>query len=177
MRVRGYGILIAAGLLGACAGIPPPAPAGTRLEAPGDCGDWFLHLDAAIEPSGVRDAEAHRLPGFSHLRSNRLLASFADEAVHDRRKFPDWLRAMRELDQRSREVELRNLPSAALQVLRAPDKASVRAETLRCANAALAADLNDPDAAAISRRIASTRQRFVRAANFLGIVRSTCRRI
>ena len=94
----------------------------------------------------MRDAGAHRLPGFPHLRSDRLLASFADDVVRDHAKFPDWLGAMRDLDQRSRNQEIRNLPATAAIALGVPDKATLRSEALRCGHVLLAADLNSPDA-------------------------------
>ena len=126
--------------------MPPPVLLHSQDGALHDCADWFQRLDAAIDRSGVRDAEAHRLPGYPHLRSDRLLASFADDAVGDRAKFPDWLRAMRDLDQRSRDREVRNLPAIAVSGLGVPDKAALRAESVRCGNALFAADLNSREA-------------------------------
>ena len=148
MRFRLYAILVTSCLLGACSSMPTLVPAvpapDSRVAALQDCAGWFQRLDAVIDQSGVRDAEAHRLPGYPHLRSDRLLASFADDVAKDRDKFPDWLSALRDLDQRSRDMEIRNLPAPAARALGVPDKASLRAKALQCGNALLAADVNSP---------------------------------
>ena len=78
MRLHLPIVLFATFFLNACSSLPATVAAHANLAD--DCAAWFLRLDAAIDAGGVRDAEAHRLPGFPYLRSNRLLASFADEA-------------------------------------------------------------------------------------------------
>ena len=124
----------------------PPALLRSPDAALQDCADWFARLDAAIDQSGVRDAEAHRLPGYPHLRSDRLLASFADDAAADRAKFADWLRALRDLDQLARDIEIGNLPATAVLALGVPDKATLHAVTSRCGNTLLAAEANSAEA-------------------------------
>jgi hypothetical protein len=120
-----------------------------------DCAGWFRRLDAAIDQSGVRDADAHRLPGYPHLRSNRLLASFADEVAGNPAKFSDWLNELRDLDRQSHDIEIGNLPAAATRELGVPDKAALLAGTRRCGNALVAADAYSVGAS--SRLIAASR--------------------
>lgn len=141
-------LLTAAALLGGCASVPPLSLRGTENSALRECAEWIQRLDATIDESGARDAEAHRMPGFPYLRSNRFLASFAmnsTDATGNRLKFHEWLQAMRDLDQHSRDVEIQNLPSAAVHVLLPPGKAALRRETRRCAGELLAADAVDAD--------------------------------
>ena len=65
----------------------------------------------------ARDAGAHRLPDYSHLRGDRLQASPAGEAMTDRGKSRHWLTAMRQLDPQKRDIETRNLPAATVRGL------------------------------------------------------------
>lgn len=131
MRLHLHAILAASFILSACSSLPAPVPPHAAL--PGECADWFLRLDTAIDAAGVRDAEAHRLPGYPHLRSNRLLASFAGEAGSNSTLYADWLDAMRELDQDAHDIEIRNLPAAAFPPFDATSKDVLRERILRCA--------------------------------------------
>ncbi len=73
-----------------------------------DCRDRYAQMDRRVDEAGVRDAAFYRVPGFPYLRTDRLVASFADEVatVHE---IGWWLRRMRELDQEAREFEYYNL--------------------------------------------------------------------
>ena len=78
------------------------------FEAMSTCRDEFAALDARVETAGVQDTAYYRVPGFPYLRTDRLLASFADE-VTDFEQLSGWIRRMRELDQEAREFEYMNL--------------------------------------------------------------------
>jgi len=52
------------------------------------------------------------VPGFPYLRSNRLLASFAEE-LEDPARFAVWIAALGELDAAARSLELRNLAATS----------------------------------------------------------------
>jgi hypothetical protein len=70
-------------LVGACASVPTPtvgllAAPDAELQA---CQRWFADRDAAAARAGVRDAAAHPVPGFAHLRVDRFSASLAPQAL------------------------------------------------------------------------------------------------
>ena len=81
------------------------------------CAGWFTKLDEIVDGAGVRDAEAYRIPGFPYLRVNRFLASFREQAQMDSTAFAVWENRLRELDQRARNYELKNLPPHLLTSL------------------------------------------------------------
>lgn len=103
-------------LLG-CASLDPqaPAPAAQRLQrddALGECARLFLASDRLIDAAGTRDAQSPRVPGFPHLRVDRLLAQLAPliDAVREARA---WRAALAALDEADRRFELANAGSDA----------------------------------------------------------------
>jgi len=127
--------LLAAGCAGP--GARPPGFDASRLEAPGplgECARWFAAIDRAVARAGVGDAQAARIPGFPHLRVNRLLASGVKPAPGSP-AFEAWVEALAALDQRARVAELANLAS------REPSSPARAAE---CRERLVAADLADP---------------------------------
>ncbi|MBB3139250.1 hypothetical protein [Halomonas organivorans] len=77
------------------------------------CRARLAAFDAAVAEAGVGDAGAARIEGFPYLRTDRLLASFADE-LHDSSETPrhaDWLARLRGLDAEARRIEAANLPA------------------------------------------------------------------
>ncbi|MGB7182708.1 MAG: hypothetical protein WBD51_12295 [Burkholderiaceae bacterium] len=76
------------------------------------CQQWFGQLDQAALETGIRDAEARLVPGFSHLRVSRLLASFEPDLVLPSQQNA-WLYRMRDLDQQARQAELLNMGEVA----------------------------------------------------------------
>lgn len=78
------------------------------FEAMATCRDEFAALDARVAAAGVQDSAYYRVPGFPYFRTDRLLASYANE-VTDFEQLSGWIRRMRELDQEAREFEYMNL--------------------------------------------------------------------
>lgn len=97
------------------------------------CAGWFTKLDEIVNGAGVRDAEAYRIPGFPYLRVNRFLASFREQAQMDSTAFAVWENRLRELDQRARNYELKNLPPHLLTSLGVKSPSQAAARTDRCA--------------------------------------------
>jgi len=98
-----------------------------------ECAGWFTTLDEIVDSAGVRDAEAYRIPGFPYLRVNRFLASFREQAKIDSPAFAAWENRLRELDQRARSYELKNLPPHLLTSLGVKSPSQAAARTDRCA--------------------------------------------
>src|ERR1700687_4958207 len=90
-----------------CAVIDQPSqsgqPAGSdrefRSAEAKECDGWFTKLDETIDGTGVRDAEAYRVPGFPYLRVNRFLASFRQQASNVTAAFLAWSNPLRDLHQ------------------------------------------------------------------------------
>ncbi|MBI3714658.1 MAG: hypothetical protein HY255_01540 [Betaproteobacteria bacterium] len=128
-------LVVLAGLTGC---VTSPAPSGDARDATAQsCATWFAGLDDAVDRAGVRDAEAHRLPGFPYLRSDRLLASLGAGAAEEDRKYSDWLAALRELDRRGRAVEAYNLPAGFRAALQMRDATMIMDRSEQCAQAVL----------------------------------------
>jgi hypothetical protein len=145
-------LLLAAGALmlaAGCAALDQPSGSDRELQSVDveACAGWFAKLEEAIDGAGVRDAEAHRIPGFPYLRSNRFLASLRDQAQSSPAAFAAWEKHLRQLDARTRRYELTNLPQPRLATLGASDRSDAAARTERCAAALVARD-----AASASRR-------------------------
>ena len=88
-----------------------------------ECVDWFTRLDETIDRAGVRDAEAYRVPGFPYLRVNRFMASFRQQAQNDSDAFAAWVKHLRNLDERARSYEIKNLPQDLLVTLEVNSRA------------------------------------------------------
>lgn len=102
------GFALVVGLSG-CTVLPPAPPAHSPVAA---CLELYARADRAIGSAAAQDAGAHRIPGFPHLRSNRFLASFADE-LQDHAATLAWLQQLREQDAIARRLELRNVDHQA----------------------------------------------------------------
>jgi hypothetical protein len=96
--------------LGGCASLDqPPERLSAAQQA---CWQAFVQLDAALAAGVGHDVGEHRIPGFPYLRSNRLLASFADE-LEQPDQLDSWLSQLAELDSQARRLELmRHHPDA-----------------------------------------------------------------
>ncbi len=85
----------------------------TPVVLPGDaesgCRHYFTEIDRAIRSASVQDEGSYPIPGFPYLRTDRFLASFADE-VEDESRFTAWTERLAQLDQKARAYELANLP-------------------------------------------------------------------
>ncbi len=142
--------LLAGCLATGCVGIEPPLE--TDLAAPAatvrDCARWFAALDDAVDRAGVRDAGAHRIPGFPYLRVDRFTASFRAAAAADPQAFTVWTARLRKLDRTARGYELGNLPPAQFASLGVPDAAAAAARSSRCAAELGRVDLASPAQAA-----------------------------
>jgi hypothetical protein len=76
-----------------------------------ECAQWYRALDAEIDAAGVRDAQYTRLPGFPHLRVDRLLAALRDRAAESEPALRAYAERLAELDLESRRHEVQNLPA------------------------------------------------------------------
>jgi hypothetical protein len=73
-----------------------------------ECGPRYAEIDARIARAGVADASYYRVAGFPYLRTDRLMSSFNGE-LDDDTALEAWLLQLRDNDQFSRDIELRNL--------------------------------------------------------------------
>lgn len=108
-----------------------------------ECAHWYRALDAEIDAAGVRDAQYTRVPGFPHLRVDRLLASLRSRAAESDPALRAFAERLAELDLESRRHEIQNLSAL---------NESVRVQTLRrardCAKLLRDADLGSREARA-----------------------------
>lgn len=105
MATAAVHVSFADGIQDAVTNEPLPAKMQAFLAA---CRDKFRQADAAIEKAGGRLAAYQQVPGFPYFRSDRVLASFANQ-VDDPAVFNDWTLALRDNDSYSREIEMLNL--------------------------------------------------------------------
>lgn len=78
------------------------------------CRALYQEIDAAIDKAGIRDYGSSLVQGFPYLRTTRLLASFSHELNDESLQWSAWIGHMTDLDARARALELRNLPSSAM---------------------------------------------------------------
>ena len=139
--------LLAAGCAGSGGGLAPHLESGSAEVR--DCARWYRALDAEIDAAGVRDAQYTRVPGFPHLRVDRLHAALRERAAEGAGAMRAFGERLGELDLESRRHEVRNLPTL--------DDAR-RRETLRraedCGRLMRAADLESLAARAALLRAA-----------------------
>ena len=139
--MRGAAVVLAlAWFAGGCAQLPrPPATAG--MDETVRCERLYADVDHAVAQAGVADGGAARIHGFSYLRVNRLLASFAAETGSADR-FAAWVEGMQALDRDARQIELANLPAPERARLQAGVSGNgVDAALQRCADLLTARDL------------------------------------
>ncbi len=97
------------GLVAGCASHKiEPATMEKFFAAMASCREEFAALDARVAAAGVGNAAYYRVRGFPYFRTDRLLASFANE-VTEFEALSQWTRRMRELDREAREFEYVNL--------------------------------------------------------------------
>ncbi len=101
--------------LGACASLSniaksdPPHALSLLNSAEQDCMNWYTQLDEMIRLHRANDAMHTRIRGFPFLRLDRLLASFAGQAMSSEQvRF--WIEQMRIRDASSRAFEIQKLP-------------------------------------------------------------------
>lgn len=92
----------------------------TRVTAPTSaaatsCRDLYQKIDVVIEQASTRDYSSSRIQGFPYLRTTRLLASFSHELNDESLQWSAWIGHMAALDAKARSLELRNLPSSAIE--------------------------------------------------------------
>lgn len=86
-----------------------------------NCRAEYAAMDARVDAAGVGDASYYRVPGYPYLRTDRTLASFAQE-VKTLEEVGGWIRRMRETDQDAREFEYRNLGMSMQQAASQRDR-------------------------------------------------------
>jgi hypothetical protein len=115
-------VLLAALLASGCATLAPSPPSD-------DCARWFAQLDAAVDATGVRDAQDERIEGFAGLRVDRFGAATRGG------DFDAWLSRAAALDLQARDAEIANLPASAFPIDGAADAPSARERSQRCRSA------------------------------------------
>ena len=143
-------VAVVAAMAGACAPMRPMPSSGG--EATASCLHLYRRFDDAVDRHAVRDGAAARIAGFPYLRVDRLLGSFADDAL-DRERSRAWIDQLAGLDLQARAIELANLPRAALQSLDIEDF-DANARLQDCAARLTAADLSDSARIETLRRLA-----------------------
>lgn len=123
-RVWGLALLAALFLLAGCSTLTGGAQ---QPAEPLDCRALYARFDAAVDASGVRDAQATRVAGYPFLRIDRLHAALRDSAAASPR-FDAWLADLMLLGQEARSVELANLPRERIAVLHPSADQDVAAE-------------------------------------------------
>jgi hypothetical protein len=126
------------------------------------CRSVLSSVDHAVAKFQVGDAEARRIPGFSHLRVNRFLAYLgrrfgqSPSGPH----FRTWVARLRQLDDRAIRIEIANLPGSAQR------KLSVRPVGNRASIERIADTYGACARTAVSRQLATaeSRRRLVGAA-------------
>lgn len=88
-------------------GLPAPVDHQQAL-----CLLFYRQMDEAIFAHDAEDTSEHRVAGFPFLRSNRFLASFANESLSES-AYAQWLEKLRRLDEEARMLEFANLPTDA----------------------------------------------------------------
>jgi hypothetical protein len=138
-------------LAAACAGVETGrgARAYDSTQALRDCARWYADEDARVEAAGVRDAQDARVPGFPHLRVNRLLASWRDEAAASERVLQAMVERMHGLDIEARRYEAANLPAPTPGVRDHMAERIVMQRSSTCGFLMREADLADPRARAL----------------------------
>ena len=112
-----------------------------------ECAQFYRALDAEIDAAGVRDAQSSRVPGFPHLRVDRLHAALREQAAAGEPAMRSFVERLVELDIEGRRHEVLNLPAG---VLPGGGGDQARAQTLRrareCGRVLRDSDLASPQA-------------------------------
>ena len=105
-------LMIGAALLAAGCTTTPQLAAHLESGTPEvrECAHWYRALDEEVDAAGVRDAQYTRVPGFPHLRVDRLLASQRERARESEPALRSFAERAVELDLESRRHEVLNLP-------------------------------------------------------------------
>ena len=127
------------------------APLHAREVGESDCRRFYGQVDQAISRAGVRDTQETPVKGYPYLRSDRFLASMVQDTDTDER-FDYLLQQLLAREQRSRRLELSNLPPLARADLDRthretfPRQTDIPATLDDCAKSLFVADRAHPDA-------------------------------
>ena len=105
------------------------------------CRALYQEVDTAIDNAGVRDHGSSLVQGFPYLRTTRLLASFSHELNDESPQWSAWIGHMADLDAQARALELRNLPSPAMD----RQKDALLDELNSCRDLLITTDLTTPE--------------------------------
>ncbi len=124
-------------------------PTPLSFEKPEQCREFLNRLDEAVEDAGVKDASNAPVNGFPYLRTNRFTASFKANLKDEGQK-EEWYRWMQQLDLKSREKELSNLPDQAIASLdfedgRKADREWLYAQVKSCSSMLMSEDQGRSD--------------------------------
>jgi hypothetical protein len=129
-----------------------------------ECAQWYRALDAEIDAAGVRDAQYTRVPGFPHLRVDRLLAALRSRAAQSDQALRAFNERLAALDLESRRHEVQNLSAL---------NENARGQTLRraghCGKLLREADLAGADTRAALLAAASVPDDYSTARRVIGV--------
>jgi len=131
------------------------------------CLAFYGSADRLVQDVGVDDAEAARVPGFPHLRTDRFLAAMGDAPL-SQVQYEAWVDRLQQLDREGREVEFRNLDLATRATL-APDLDGFLARVDTCAETLRRADATDEEASSRLRDAAKVPSRYSTTKRVLGL--------
>ena len=148
--------------LGACSAPEKPNPFVGFYKGFDTCRAEYEVFDARVAAAGVGDAAYHRVPGYPYLRTDRNIASFADE-LDSAEEVGGWIRRMREFDREAREFEFLNLGMTT------QERGIQRDRFLQCSNVLAAVELAEPSAVAQLKEVAHPPDDYSGTARVLGL--------
>jgi len=92
---------------------PPAQQRVQRDDALGECARMFQVSDRLVDEAGTRDAQSTRVPGFPHLRVDRVLTQLAPRVGDPVDQVQEWHAALVALDDTDRGFELVNANQVA----------------------------------------------------------------
>jgi hypothetical protein len=132
----------------ACSTLSPPRIPFSD-ERPQGCQEFLSRLDGEVRKAGVRDASTQPVSGFPYLRADRFLSALGENLKNEQQR-EGWIRWMQQLDLRSREKEIRNLPDEVILSLGSekhgqPDREELFARVRSCSEGLLEHDMARSD--------------------------------
>jgi hypothetical protein len=133
--------------MGCASFVATPTP--LSFEKPEQCREFLNRLDEVVEDAAVKDASNAPIPGFPYFRTDRFTASLKTNLKDEGQK-EEWYRWMQQLDLKSREKELSNLPDQAIASLNFEDERKAVRELLyaqvkSCSSMLMSHDQGRPD--------------------------------
>lgn len=148
----------------------PPYSNHIRNQDDSKCVRFFQDLDQLVKRHQTGDAGAARIAGFPHLRTNRFLASLADQPF-DTNTFSEWIERLRQLDERARRAETTNLPADQVKILSSglPTGETIENAIHRCGKRLSRLDIRTPGRKQVLLKRAQVNDHYQTWKRFVGI--------